>query len=171
MTAICYLGTPSALANCSLTLWGGRRRWHWRQRESPCTYLQQTITCNRVLVRVLVQILLSVCFGLASGLLRLYAAKTAAQSSGAVVAFPVSGLRLNCCFLIFSANSMPRTSRPPSRIAESEHRLRFAALSGDDLARPRCSNTCRIALVRGAVTFQPLSVWRPHDARRRSRPR
>ena len=54
------------------------------------------------------QILLSVCFALASGLLRLYTAKTAAQSSGAVVAFPVSGLRLNCCFLIFSANSMPR---------------------------------------------------------------
>ena len=31
-----------------------------------------------------------------------------AQISGAVVAFLVSGLRLNCCFLIFSANSMPR---------------------------------------------------------------
>ena len=35
-------------------------------------------------------------------------AKTAAHISGAVIAFPVSGLRLNCCFLIFSANSMPR---------------------------------------------------------------
>jgi hypothetical protein len=44
---------------------------------------------------VLVQILLSVRFGLASGHLRLYAAKTAAQSSGAVAGFPVSGLRLN----------------------------------------------------------------------------
>jgi hypothetical protein len=31
-----------------------------------------------------------------------------AHISGAVVAFPVSGLRLNCCFLIFSASSMPR---------------------------------------------------------------
>src|ERR1700740_3562803 len=30
----------------------------------------------------------------------------------------------------------------------------FAALSGDDLARPRCSNTCRIAAVRGAVRFR-----------------
>src|SRR5580692_6285178 len=35
-------------------------------------------------------------------------AKTAAHISGAVVACPVSGLRLNCCFLIFFANSMPR---------------------------------------------------------------
>jgi len=49
----------------------------------------------KLLPEVLVQILLSVCFGLASGLLRLYAAKTAAQSSGAVAGFPVSGLRLN----------------------------------------------------------------------------
>jgi hypothetical protein len=39
---------------------------------------------------VLMQILLSVCFGLASGVLRLCAAKTAAQSSGAVAGFPVS---------------------------------------------------------------------------------
>jgi hypothetical protein len=44
---------------------------------------------------VLVQILVSVCFGMASGLLRRYAAKTAAQSSGAVAGFPVSSLRLN----------------------------------------------------------------------------
>jgi hypothetical protein len=42
------------------------------------------------------------------GLCRFHAASTAAQVSGAVVAFPVSGLRLNCCFLIFSASSMPR---------------------------------------------------------------
>ena len=33
---------------------------------------------------------------------------TAAQISGAVVACPISGLRLNCCFLTFSASSMPR---------------------------------------------------------------
>ena len=111
-------------------------------------------------------------FGLASGLLRLYAAKTAAQSLGAVVAFPVSGLRLNCCFLIFSAdwNAADSHGRRLESL-ESEHRLRCAALSGDDLARPRCLNTCRIAPVHGAVAFQPLSVWQPHDARRRSRPR
>jgi hypothetical protein len=77
----------------------------------------------RSLTKVLVQILLSVCFGLASGLLRLYAAKTAAQSSGAVVAFPVSGLRLNCCFLIFSANwnAADRHGRRLESL-ESEHR-------------------------------------------------
>jgi hypothetical protein len=47
------------------------------------------------IVRVLVQISLGLCLGLASGPLRLYAAKTAAQSSGAVAGFPVSVLRLN----------------------------------------------------------------------------
>jgi hypothetical protein len=36
---------------------------------------------------VLVQILLSVCFGLASGLLRLYAAKTAAKARERLLAF------------------------------------------------------------------------------------
>src|SRR5271165_635940 len=40
-------------------------------------------------------------------LFRFQAARTAAHNSRAVAAFPVRGLRLNCCFLIFSANSMP----------------------------------------------------------------
>jgi hypothetical protein len=35
---------------------------------------------------------------------RLQAAKTLAHISGAVVAFPVSGLRLNCCFLMCEAD-------------------------------------------------------------------
>src|ERR1700757_3254545 len=42
------------------------------------------------------------------GLCRFHAASTAAQVSGAVVSLPVRGLRLNWCFLIFSASSMPR---------------------------------------------------------------
>jgi len=57
---------------------------------------------------VLVQIFLNVCCCRVNDFPELQAAKTAAQISGAVVAFPVSRLRLNCCFLIFSANSMPR---------------------------------------------------------------
>ena len=77
-------------------------------------------------LRVLVQILLSVCFCLARRLCRFYAARTAAQISGAVVAFPVSGLRLNCCFLIFSANSMPRivTAAVSNRLNPSIGRIR-----------------------------------------------
>jgi hypothetical protein len=51
------------------------------------------------------QILLSVCFYLARGFEDF---KRQDQISGAMVAFLVSGLRLNCCFLIFSVNSMPR---------------------------------------------------------------
>jgi hypothetical protein len=39
------------------------------------------------------------------GLCRFHAASTAAQVSGAVVSLPVRGLRLNWCFLIFSASS------------------------------------------------------------------
>ena len=38
------------------------------------------------------------------GLCRFQAASTAAQISGAVVALPLSGLRLNWCFLIFAAS-------------------------------------------------------------------
>jgi hypothetical protein len=45
---------------------------------------------------------------------------------GAVVACPVSGLRLNCCFLIFSANSMPRivTAAVSNRLNPSIGRIR-----------------------------------------------
>ena len=54
---------------------------------------------------------------------RLYAANTAAQISGAVVAFPVSGLRLNCCFLIFSANwNAADRQRRRVEALESKHR-------------------------------------------------
>ena len=42
------------------------------------------------------------------GLCGFHAASTAAEVSGAVVSLPVRGLRLNWCFLIFSASSMPR---------------------------------------------------------------
>ena len=51
---------------------------------------------------------LGICFCLARGFSDFQAARTAAHNSRAVAAFPVRGLRLNCCFLIFSANSMPR---------------------------------------------------------------
>jgi CheY-like chemotaxis protein len=42
------------------------------------------------------------------GLRGFQAARTAAQASDAVAAFPVTGLRLNRCFLIFAASLMPR---------------------------------------------------------------
>jgi hypothetical protein len=45
---------------------------------------------------------------------------TAAQISGAVVACPISGLKLNCCFLIFSANW--NAADRHGRRLESEHR-------------------------------------------------
>ena len=48
------------------------------------------------------------CMYLSGERLCIQAARTAVQIPGAVVACPVSGLRLNCCFLIFSASSMPR---------------------------------------------------------------
>src|SRR5271166_3324440 len=78
---------------------------------------------RRAIGRVLVQILLSVCICLARRLSRFQAAKTAVQIPGAVVACPVSGLRLNCCFLIFSASSMPRIVTAASlESLEPEHR-------------------------------------------------
>ena len=64
---------------------------------------------------------------------------TKAHISGAVVAFPVSGLRLNCCFLIFSANSMPRIVTATVSKLEPEHLAGFAVLFAGDLARSRCS--------------------------------
>src|SRR5271166_4573258 len=81
---------------------------------------------RRAIGRVLVQILLSVCICLARRLSRFQAAKTAVQIPGAVVACPVSGLRLNCCFLIFSANSMPRivTAAVSNRLNPSIGRTR-----------------------------------------------
>src|SRR4051812_25519233 len=63
---------------------------------------------DKATARVLVQIFDTCMFLPSEKLCRFQAARTTAQSSGAVIACPVSGLRLNCCFLIFSANSMPR---------------------------------------------------------------
>ena len=59
-------------------------------------------------------------------LCRFQAARTAVQIPGAVVACPVSGLRLNCCFLIFSASSMPRivTAAVSNRLNPSIGRIR-----------------------------------------------
>src|SRR5689334_15734264 len=56
-------------------------------------------------------------------LCRFQAARSAVQIPGALVACPVSGLRLNCCFLIFSAISMPRivTAAVSNRL-KPEHR-------------------------------------------------
>ena len=69
------------------------------------------------------QSLLSVCFCRRMIFPRLQSAKTTAHISGAVVAFPVSGLRLKCCFFIFSANW---NAQDRLESLESEHRLRFA---------------------------------------------
>jgi len=57
------------------------------------------------------------------GLSRFQAASTAAHISEAVIAFPVSGLRLNCCFFIFAAswNAADRHGRRLKSL-EPEHR-------------------------------------------------
>ena len=75
----------------------------------------------------LVQISIGVCFLSGEGLCRFHAARTAAQVSGAVVSLPVRGLRLNWCFLIFCANSMPRmvTAAVSNRLNPSIGRIRF----------------------------------------------
>src|SRR5208283_2021295 len=77
---------------------------------------------RRAIGRVVVQILLSVCICLARRLSRFQAAKTAVQIPGAVVACPVSGLRLNCCFLIFSASSMPRIVTAAPSLTRKTHK-------------------------------------------------
>jgi len=56
-------------------------------------------------------------------LCRFHAARTAAQSSGAVVPLPVTALGLNWCFLIFAASSRPRiVTAAVSGALEPEHR-------------------------------------------------
>jgi hypothetical protein len=51
------------------------------------------------------------------------AAMTAAQISGAAAASPVSSVRLNCCFLIFSANwNAPNRHGRRLESVEPEHR-------------------------------------------------
>jgi hypothetical protein len=62
----------------------------------------KVVSAREVWQGVLVQIFLSVCFCPVNDFSRLQAAKTLAHISGAVVGFPVSGLRLTRCFLIFS---------------------------------------------------------------------
>ena len=69
--------------------------------RSRCSGIWEDRTCTRrgkipeVLQLVLVQILLSVWFLSGEWFPRLQAAKTTAHISGAVIAFPVSGLKLN----------------------------------------------------------------------------
>ena len=82
--------------------------WLWLgNRNKRCGYFKRGPAHRYAYHLVLVQIFLNVCCCRVNDFPELQAAKTAAQISGAVVAFPVSRLRLNCCFLIFSANSMP----------------------------------------------------------------
>src|SRR6516225_109211 len=75
---------------------------------------------------VLVQIFLNVCCCRVNDFPELQAAGTAAQISGAVAAFPVTALRLNWCFLIFAASSMPRiaTAAVSNRLNPSIGRTR-----------------------------------------------
>jgi len=114
-----------------------RQRQQSELRKLMCVYgfssskRASSIPHSRVLVAgdgertVLVQILLSYVF-VWREVFEIQAARTAAQISGAVVGCPVSGLRLNCCFLIFSASSMPRivTAAVSNRLNPSIGRIR-----------------------------------------------
>ena len=126
---------PQAVINDNIAAPQGKNIWERSNLFGDLRGLRAELAAHGIYVRLAE---VEECFGgsganffkcmflSAEGFCRSQAASTAAQSSGAVVALPVKGWRLNCCFLIFAASSRPRmvTAAVSNRLNPSIGRTR-----------------------------------------------